>query len=490
MTLRAQLRLSLFVSLAALASSCVADLEGDGVGGQSFALSPVTWTNIVNVNATGNDLAKSTATAWNSGASSVETLAGDGYVEFTTAEANRYKTAGLNAVDTTQHYNEIDFCIALTNGGLVRVYENGVSRGSFGTYVASDLFRVEVASGAVRYYRNGVLFYTSFVAPTFPLVVDTALYTSGATVNAVVIENSQFQNLVNVTATGNDLQKTGGGSLWTAGAATTKTISGDGYVQFVANGTNAFRMGGLSNGDSSPSYTDIDFAIYLMTTSRLRVYEAGVSRGLFGTYNDGDVMRVSVTGGVVRYSRNGTVFYTSTRTPTFPLLGDFAFKTLNSRIDDVEISEPPLWQNLVDTVATGNDLVKSGTTVGWNAGASTVASLSGDGFVEFTTTDITKYKAAGLSNGDSNQSYTDIDFAFYLLSSGRIRIYEAGVNRGLFGTYAAGDIFRVQNTGGVVTYYHNGVLVYTSTVTPTLPLLADTSLYHAGSTISDLVLSP
>ncbi len=42
---------------------------------------------------------------------------------------------------------------------------------------------------------------------------------------------------------------------------------------------------------------------------------------------------------------------------------------------------------------------------------------------------------------------------------------------------------------GVVKYRKNGTLIYTSTVSPTYPLLVDTSLYTNGSTISDVVLS-
>ena len=35
--------------------------------------------------------------------------------------------------------------------------------------------------------KNGVLFYTSGVAPSYPLLVDTALFTQGATLRDVVL---------------------------------------------------------------------------------------------------------------------------------------------------------------------------------------------------------------------------------------------------------------------------------------------------------------
>jgi hypothetical protein len=488
MTLRAQLLLSLTLLLV-VSASCVTEV-GDEIGEQSVALSPVTWTNVVNVLATGNNLEKNTIAGWTSGAVSVETITSSGYVEFTSAENTCYKAAGLSNGDTTQHYNDIDYAVYLMSNGNIRVYESGALRGNFGPYAAGDVFRVEVSAGTVRYSRNGTVFYTSLVAPTFPLAVDTSLYNNGATIENVVLENATFQNVVNVVATGDDLEKTAGGTVWNAGASTIDSLSGNGALEFVANGTNTYRMAGLSNGDTNQHYNDIDFAIYLMTSSRLRIYEGGVSRGTFGTYATGDTLRVEATGSTVRYYRNGVLLYTSLGTPTYPLLGDTAFYNVGGRIDNIRIIPAAFWQNAVGVSATGNDLIKTSTTTGWNAGASSVASLAGDGSVTFTTDETNRFKAAGLSSGDTDQNFTDIDYAFYLMTLGRVRIYEAGINRGDFGTYAAGDTFRVQNTGGVVTYSRNGTLLYTSTVPATSPLVVDTAFYTTGATIRDVVLGP
>ena len=100
---------------------------------------------------------------------------------------------------------------------------------------------------------------------------------------------------------------------------------------------------------------------------------------------------------------------------------------------------------------------------------------------------------AGLSNGDSNTGYADIDFAIYLKATGNLGIYEGGVLRsGNFGTYAAGDVFRVQTSGGVVSYLKNGTPFYTSAVAPTFPLGVDTSLRDKTATVNDakLVATP
>ena len=78
-------------------------------------------------------------------------------------------------------------------------------------------------------------------------------------------------------------------------------------MQATVDVTNTYRMFGLSNGDSSVLHTDIDFAAYLAGSS-FKVYEGGANRGTFGTLAPGDVVKVSVQGGVVRYYLNNAFF--------------------------------------------------------------------------------------------------------------------------------------------------------------------------------------
>jgi hypothetical protein len=47
--------------------------------------------------------------------------------------------------------------------------------------------RVAVESGQVVYRKNGALLYASAVAPTYPLLIDTSLWSGAATINGAVI---------------------------------------------------------------------------------------------------------------------------------------------------------------------------------------------------------------------------------------------------------------------------------------------------------------
>ncbi|MGE0456477.1 MAG: hypothetical protein AB7Q30_23350, partial [Vicinamibacteria bacterium] len=145
----------------------------------------------------------------------------------------------------------------------------------------------------------------------------------------------------------------------------------------------------------------------------------------------------------------------------------------------------------VGASASGNNLTKTAAP-GWtNAGAvSTKAIGSGAGWVEVTVDNVVTNRVFGLSNGNTDASLGDIDFALAAGSDGPyLYIFEKGVPRGSFGVYAAGDRLRVSVADGVVRYWRNGNLIYSSTVPATYPLLVDTSLYDTGSALLDATLS-
>jgi RHS repeat-associated protein len=148
------------------------------------------------------------------------------------------------------------------------------------------------------------------------------------------------------------------------------------------------------------------------------------------------------------------------------------------------------WTNMVGVSGNGNSLTKTAAT-GWgNAGATSAQSITaGDGYVELTVPDTTTHRFLGLSNGNSNADYSDVDFAIHPVVGGTIFIYEGGVSRGTFGSYSTGDVLRVAVEGGVVKYRKNGALLYTSSITPTYPLLVDSALYGTGDTLSNVVIS-
>jgi RHS repeat-associated protein len=483
-------------------------------GGGGSGPQPVTWTNAVGVTVNGNNLS-SIGNGWNTaGAVSTQTIAsGDGYMEFTASETTTYRLIGLSNGDTNQNYNDLDFAIYLTPNGGLSGYQGTTYLGTLGTYATGDVLRVAVEGGVVKYKKNGTVFYTATVAPNYPLLVDTSLYNYGSTLTNVVLfsgasgggggggaQNASFTNAVGVSVSGNSLTKTAADGWGNAGAVSTQTIaSGDGYVEFTASETNTYRLVGLSHTDTNQSYNTLDYAIYLTPNGSLAGYQGATYLGTLGTYAAGDVLRVAIESGVVKYKKNGTVFYTATTAPNYPLMVDTSLYTNGATISNVLISSGNGgsggagnvgWTNTVGVNAATNNLTKTAAN-GWgNAGAvSTQTIASGNGYVQFTASETTTYRMLGLSHTDTNQSYNTLDYAIYLQPNGLLSGYLGATYLGTLGSYTTGDVLRVEIDGQSVKYKKNGADFYTTTVLPNYPLMVDTSLYTNGATITNVVLS-
>ncbi|HVF54495.1 MAG TPA: hypothetical protein VM934_00005, partial [Pyrinomonadaceae bacterium] len=193
------------------------------------------------------------------------------------------------------------------------------------------------------------------------------------------------------------------------------------------------------------------------------------------------------------------VFYEHSATPVYPLLVDTSLYNTGATLTEVSLSgtlaniSPPtlveevVWQNVVGATASGNSV--TATTEGWTAGASSSQSItSGDAAVEFTAAETNTHRMCGLSSGDANQHYTDIDYAIYLTNAGTILVYEGGRYIGEYGGYAAGDRFGVSIEGNTVKYSKNSRVFHAHTAGVQYPLVADTSFGNAGATIANAVL--
>jgi len=185
-------------------------------------------------------------------------------------------------------------------------------------------------------------------------------------------------------------------------------------------------------------------------------------------------------------------------------------------LDPRRIPEPVGWQNLAGVAVSGgasNTLTRTTPTTGnFDAGAASSQTIaSGDGYVQFTATETNLARLGGLSIGpggnDATPNFTNINFAIDLFSDGQFYVFQSGQiqNGGQpFGTYAAGDRFRVSvkdNLDGSATVTYSRVVgpcapgtlcpdnvFYTSTVFGSYPLHVDSSFKEQGATLDDVRL--
>lgn len=133
--------------------------------------------------------------------------------------------------------------------------------------------------------------------------------------------------------------------------------------------------------------------------------------------------------------------------------------------------------------------------LGWNSTARSIDTIAAntDGLIEFTTgTPVGVICGITPSSVDgTSTSPWDCTHAFYITAT-EIFIYEPVMgysSLSAFGTLSVpevGKLYRIQRTSGVVKYYVNDVLVYTSTRMSTEEVYMDASLYRA----SDYVENP
>jgi hypothetical protein len=162
-----------------------------GFAGQVVAqtASPVAWGNTVNAAATGSTLQKTGGCGGctDAGGTSTQVLsAGDGYVQFApVAGARLYAGLGSNATSNTDPAL-IEYAFSFWPDGGWDIRERNVYK-SEGRFVSGDSFRVAIVAGAVKYYQNGALVYSSLAVPASPLVLDASLIGAGAGLTSAVI---------------------------------------------------------------------------------------------------------------------------------------------------------------------------------------------------------------------------------------------------------------------------------------------------------------
>lgn len=103
---------------------------------------------------------------------------------------------------------------------------------------------------------------------------------------------------------------------------------------------------------------------------------------------------------------------------------------------------------------------------GWNASARSVLSISGDAYTQFTVPAGVVGVVCGLSNAHRNSSPGTVTHGFFVYQEGGKQYWRV-IESGVYQTAAvlrapATDVFRVERRSGVVRYFFNGRVYYTS----------------------------
>ena len=121
----------------------------------------------------------------------------------------------------------------------------------------------------------------------------------------------RWMSLINMSSTSGGLRKTGGcDGCPDASAVSEQQISSTGTLTFVASESASLRFVGLAAGGIGTGPGDINFALRLQS-GVAEVREAGAYKSDV-RFAAGDTFAIAISSGVVKYSKNGSGFYTST----------------------------------------------------------------------------------------------------------------------------------------------------------------------------------
>jgi hypothetical protein len=178
-------------------------------------------------------------------------------------------------------------------------------------------------------------------------------------------------------------------------------------------------------------------------------------------------------------------------TQSFSSSSGFTFNGSNTAVGSGNIAQisqliTPSLTNEVNVSVAGGNVTKNAGGAAWNAGVTSVQSLSGSGLVEIQVASVSSVAYMfGLAQINPGGIYTGIDYAIYVINN-NIQIYELGTFKGNAGGISVNDILQVVVTGTTVTYVKNGTVVYTSLTSATFPLYFACSILNTGNTVSDI----
>jgi len=331
-----------------------------------------------------------------------------------------------------------------------------------------------------------------------------ALFTVASATQASAATAVAWTGLVNASASGSTLTKTSGcGTCYDGGGFSQQQLTA-GTISFtVAPGTDL--VVGVSRDTSTSTNYAIDYAFHFYSTNTWDIREGGIYK-TEGLSAGGDQYSISINAGVVTYSRNGSVVYTSKTPASGVYVMDSSLLTIGAAVQSAQIatttttttSSAPTtttstggtalsWTNLVNASASGSTLTKT-------QGCGTCSDAGGESSQHFSSGSVSfsvaggERLAVGVNSDLSTNTGAAMDFAFQFYDTGTWDIREGGIYK-TEGTFAASDVFTIGVASGSVKYYRNGAVVYTSSKAPAATLALDASLQTIGASVQNAVLS-
>jgi hypothetical protein len=329
---------------------------------------------------TGNVLERTAGiAAWDAQFYSKEGYRGGARVAFKPSLTNKALYVGLDADPATSALNStIDFAWSVDAVAVCTVYENGVSKGSFGAYTAETEFSIEYDGYDIKYYKDGVLQYTSLTpAYELSLYLDSSFFTIGAKIDSLSFGTLTPKGTsypvtllggVDMTILGNTAEKTAGAATWTSHAYSEESYASGAFVGFKAEQTTKLIMMGLNTDPTTDeSETNLDYAWYLQSDGTCEAHVPGGSLLIDGgAYTADTEFLITYDNANVRFWKDGVQYGADqVLAADTELWADSSFNSLNGKLSAIAFgpyieADQPLAQTI-----EGSFMTRDRWSFGW-----------------------------------------------------------------------------------------------------------------------------
>jgi len=244
------------------------------------------------------------------------------YGTYTYVDENLSETASYNGHPYHQPDEENTRVIGQVTGTKIKVLDGGVTGGY--TWLKAVTYyddKYRVIQTIADNYKGGTDRVTNVLDFAGKVLKSKLTHTEA---------DLLWKDPVLFAQSGNKLYRVSGSGAWNAGAASVQQLAAgvNGWIEFTASegGTNTGRMVGLSDTNPDAGNTSIDYA-WLVNNGTLQIYENGTSRGSFGSFTPGDMLKIERTGTSIKYYRNNELKYTSSVASSSLLMADLSFQS-------------------------------------------------------------------------------------------------------------------------------------------------------------------
>lgn len=141
-----------------------------------------------------------TGFAWDAGVSSTQSIAGDGYLEFTASEAAKSRKLGFATAAIGVDQTLIKWGLYLKADNIIYTTELGAEVSTGLAYAAGDTLTVKRTGTVVTYLKNGTVIATSALPSAGALVVGAAALSAGATLCAIRLYSAGVRSALTLSA--------------------------------------------------------------------------------------------------------------------------------------------------------------------------------------------------------------------------------------------------------------------------------------------------